>query len=280
MATPTPTSFYEGVRISRFSANPARVRGDGSERVELFLEVENVGDSPAGDVRATVFNYGDLRGIDTVPLGRLKPRDGEAPGGYTSFSFIFSVPARTLGIEDKVRPGVRVRFNYSSSARLDMVAIPREDWREGRLPAELPETGSSDGPVRLALEISKHPVIVSEDSGAFGIKLSLENAGRGRAWSERLGVDYIDRIWLEVPEGMELASPRNCDFEGELGESRVLVARNPGMRKLGQTRKVLICRFNVTNVGVESTYQFVAGADYRYQVDEFTTLTIVGTEPA
>lgn len=281
VATPTTTSFYEGISLREFSASPTRVRGDGTERVELFLKLENTGDAFAQDVGAVAFNYADLGGINNVTFGDMAPRGGEVPGETASFSFVFSVPERALGIEDTITPGVRVKFNYSSSARIDLIVIPKDDWQgtQDQVSLMLPESGSTDGPIKLDLETSKHPVVVSRDYNSFGLKLNIENLGQGRLWSDGLGKDYFDDIRIEIPEGVGLAVPRNCDFSGDLKDNRTLVADNIEFKRMGHSHKILICRFNVTDIGVQSTYQFLASANYRYQIDRFTSLSIIGTEP-
>ena len=274
---PLVTSSSDGISVTLYSE--PEVYGSGEERIEAFLDVQNIGDSLATNVKADLFNYGDLSGDLSADLGALEPHGKDYPGESQDYSFILSVPHLGTGLQDTIELGARVSYGYSSFGKADIPVIPKEDWkvREG-LEATYPlEQYHSSGPLSILIAPSKSPVLVSPDYTTFGLRIVIDNIGRGR-----LKDDSLSTASLEAPEGITLANPHLCDFDGELNSTnKVLTITDPNHLKMLQgKRKTLICRFNVTDIDLENTYGFQTTLTYTYEVDAFTPISVIGTEPA
>jgi len=264
----------DGLSIS-FYAEP-EVYGNGNERVEAFLDVQNIGDSVATNVKAELFNYGDLTGTLSTDLGTLEARGKDYPGEAQDYSFLLNVPELGIGLKDTIELGVRVYYDYSTFGKADIPVIPKEDVKtkeETGIKFQLDKSYSS-GPIAIEILSSKNPVVVSEEYSTFGIRIVIDNIGSGRVVD-----DTLTSAVLEVPDGIKLAEPRLCDFEGTLSSSnRALTLTDNEKLKLVQgKRKTLICRFDVTDIDLENTYGFQTTLTYRYGVDAFTPITIIGT---
>lgn len=271
-----------GVRITSFEPETTEIHGSGVETFELFLEVQNVGDSIASGITAEIFNYADFIGTTNASLGTLDPPGGGLPGETQDYTYVFTVPKRELGIDDTVELGGRVQYDYATHGRVDVPIVPKEEWEAQELAGRAgyqKEKSSSSGPIRVDVDVTKSPVIVSDRFDTFTIKVEMTNVGSGSLRSREYGYDTLDSVDLIVPAGFELGE--YCDFVGSLtGNGGVLALQNDPQRlklTLGKHRS-LNCRLKATNLDVENVYQFSAVARYRYQIDAFTTVLVVGTE--
>ena len=274
---PEVTSFSPNGVFLSFSATP-EVYGNGMERVEASIIAQNVGDSVATNVRADLFNYNGLTGPYSANLGALEAPGKDYPGESQDHSFVLNVPQLGIDLHDTIELGVRVSYDYSTFGKADIPVIPRQDWKsKEQYGVSYPiEQDYSSGPIAIQVEPSKSPIVVSSTSDDFGLRIIIDNTGTGR-----LVNDSLSTASIEVPAGITLSNSEFCDFNGTLTQTnRALSINSQELLKLTQgKRKTLICRFNVTDTGIENTYGFHTLLTYRYQVDAFTPITIIGTEP-
>ena len=271
-----PVTSFEGV-TAIFSSEP-EVYGNGEERVEAFLIVQNTGDSLASNVYAELFNYGDLTGTFSGSLGTLEPHGQDYPGEIQDYSFILDVPELGMGMTDTIDLGVRVSYDYSTYGKADIPVIPKRDWKqkeEAGVIYSLDKLNSA-GPLSIETVPSRSPILVSFDYRTFGLRFVVDNTGPGRVAN-----DTLQSAVLTVSDGIELANPVQCDFHGTLTPTNrdLDITDEDELGLIQGKRKTLICRFNVTDIELENTYAFQLALTYRYQVDAFTPITIIGTPP-
>ena len=285
----SPEQQAVGVIFTKFEPDTRVVEGTGNEKVELFLEVKNIGDALASNVHAEIFNYGT--GLAVAPesvgefsFGNLEPPVNGVPGERESYSFVFNVVGRELGMEDNIDIGARLVYYYDSRGRGEVTIVPKSEYRAG-IPITIAGEGySSNGPVKVTVH-SEQPVIVSDVVDSFSVYVDLENIGIGRLRSIDHGYDYVDYVDLYVPAGFNVSG--YCDFKGDLDMdaggiiTMDHVSSSTANERLGmvdgKTRK-LLCRLRVNSTEIQDSYEFKAIAGYRYQQDSFTQLQVHGLE--
>jgi hypothetical protein len=269
-----------GLKITKFEPENPEVMGTGVETLELFLEVQNVGDAIATNVEAQIFNYGDLLGPTQAHLGILEPPEEKIEGERQDYTFVYIVPKRQLGVRDTLDLGARVSYEYASWGTADIYVVPKDDWKaKQELGVKSPRLDkfSSEGPIQVKIS-ARHPIIVSPHYDTFSIRVDVDNIGTGSVRSMLFGYDTLDAIDLVVPPGFSLGE--YCDFAGTLGAygGTLTVQFDPLRLKMTKGKhKTLTCRLRVNDITRENVYPFMAVVRYRYQIDGFTTLTIHGT---
>jgi len=272
-----------GVKTVRFVPNAGTVKGTGYEKVEMLLELQNVGDALATDVDATVFNYGTSMSLapgaeETFVFGNLEPRFGNAPGEQESYSYVFNIKSNELGMDDTVDVGARITYGYDSRGRVESTIVPKADYKAGVGGRVSHEGYSSNGPVQVKVRVEQ-PVIVSDVVDTFSVYVDLVNIGVGRVRSER-GYDYIDYVDFQVPAGIDVGG--YCDFSGDIGdEGGVLTIKHSGSStnerlKLTDGTRTLFCRLKVNETSVQRSVEFGALAGYTYQQDSYARLRVKG----
>jgi len=278
-----------GVVTSKFQPDVAVVDGTGNEKVEIFFEAKNIGDALATNVEAEIFNYGtglktSPDSVDKYSFGNLEPPVKDIPGEEESYSFVFNVIEKELGMDDNIEIGARLTYYYDSRGRGEVTIVPKSEYRAGIPITVSKESYSSNGPIKVTV-FSEQPVVVSDVVDSFSVYILLENIGAGRARNVDHDYDYLDYVDLYVSAGFEKEG--YCDFEGDLDkdEGGVITMDHPSSStanerlKLsnGKSRK-LLCRLTVNSTDVQDSFEFKAIAGYRYQQDTFTSIKVKGTE--
>ncbi|MFH1786758.1 MAG: hypothetical protein ABH829_03870 [archaeon] len=284
---PQYTGTRTGLVITQFEPESSEFQGTGTETFEVFLELQNVGDSLASNIHAEVLNFEDFIGTTTAELGSLDPPSDVSEGEVQDYSFIFTIPKRELGLRDVVTLTGRIQYDYTSFGRVDVPVVPKAEWdakKDLGLTNYPLEMSSSEGPLLVTIQSTKNPVIVSDRFDTFTISVDIENIGNGAVRSQQYsyvdgGYDIMDAVDLIVPAGFEIGE--YCDFSGTLGAGGGLLTLQldpQRLQLLSGKHRSLTCRLRALNKDTENTYEFTAVARYRYQIDEYATIVIIGTQ--
>ena len=280
---PTAGNPNTGVKVVRFMPNTGVTRGTGYEKIEMFLEIQNVGDALASDVNATLFNYGTSMSLapgseEVFTFGTLEPRLEKVVGEEESYSYVFNIKAKELGMDDNIDVGARLTYGYDSRGRVESTIVPKADYKADIAKRSSYESYSSNGPIQVVIR-TEQPVVVSDVVDSFSVYVDLVNIGVGRARSEK-GYDYIDYVDFQVPPGLNVSG--YCDFDGSIGmEGGVLTISHSGSTtnerlKLVDGKRTLFCRMGTNETSIQRSVEFGALAGYTYQQDVYARLRVKG----
>jgi hypothetical protein len=245
------------------------------EPISFTLEVENVGESAATNVRATIYGLGDewkdecsskkTQTVDTGTLERAIP-EIKAPGGFGTVVWTCSSP--TVKVDTNYVAMARVTYTYTTNVTASirvynstyLKLLPR---KEMETIYKTPAVGS--------IRISKAPVTVSfagpaatralvDGSGKQGsLTVLISNVGQG---SPYLGTNMkvpkvkIDNISIEGVEG------EKCEPSGEIT-----------LPVSGQ--RPITCTFNLPSVTEFKDFQFTLQLSYNYFIDTSTPIKVL-----
>lgn len=267
------TSQNTGVDIQGFSAYPANVlEGD---RVQLQVNVKNIGGSEANNARMRIFNIpfgggqGAWSGDRTISFSDMQPPNPEADIPAVPQEKTVNLNAPTLDQDVVHTYDVRGRllYDYQTTGVTEMEVMGYERWRQLGATRSSPSVDNTGGPIQLEVQ-TRSPIIVQSSTPQFCIRVN--NVGDGTPYlpgsvgggQPEDNPDSLRKVEISIQSPEVSLSP----LEG--GNTVTLVS--------GQGGKC----YEFTGVGsdanIQTTVPITMNADYGYMTEASTAVTVEG----
>ncbi len=276
-----PVTGGLGLVITKFQPDMAEVYADDS--VTLELEVTNIGEAPAENISATIYNYNPFT-VDRNPqfLGSIDPKPTKGKP-YTADAFWTLKAPSDIKMRIPVDVGVRATYIYHTEATARYLVIDSEEYKKRmRENLPIPEYYSVCWE-NVPVKINARELLIKVKGGnrTFPVTIEVENVGSGTVMNYNGEEGYLEKIELEYPTGVN--ATRDCDFNCSVGGNLCVLRSSASgekekLRLAGYKRRVYKCTFNVTNPGIMNTYDFDVRVYYKYAIDKLTHVEIVPFE--
>lgn len=283
-----------GIKIIYFLPDYTNLYSKDSFR--LNLQVQNVGDAKAQNVNAELNKYGNFQLSDSQQkklADSLEPPDvsTNSPGETADTEWQVKTPESSTSFDYAF--GVKIKYDYRTEAWTDGVVMSRERWKTLNQLGKAVEinTGTTIGPVQISVSTREVVLPVTEGIAekTFPVQVKLQNTGGGVVNSDRSscnteGVGCMDNVYLYIPTGdattvlsLESCSPASTNATSE-GTTTVTFSN---VTLMGGSSAYISCNIRASadllaKPDLEKSFRIKAGADYRYQVEGETTVTVQG----
>ena len=293
----TPSGIATGPGVAILDWAPDHASVESGDEIQLRLQVQNQGGEQADNVRAliTVISFGgdewEFGGIQSQPYQLLSdylispnPRYGTA-GEKTDYIWYLYAPILPEGITQTYTPGIRVFYNYFTTAVKPITIVNDDELRHladtgGSLPSQVSQ--HSGGPLAVSVVTGKHIKIDSDSSNkVFPITIHIENTGGGTPyWSGQSYMEYtipedkeyMINLGIQLPPGLTFAD-ECANYASTGGPSGSVVQLWKG-RSADITCKLMINQAPaVAQEGTVKLYLY-----YGYAIDRSTSVTVKGVE--
>lgn len=267
-------SQTEGLVIDQFDAFPAEV--PDKTQVQLDLVLVNKGGATAENVRWSIENipFEGSRNWEreggfeqqNLRIASANPETGQQAGRRSIHPTILS-PDLSQGISIPYTMNMNVTYDYSTTGVTDVTLMSRDRYQEegsSRSSVSLDNTG---GPVQLQTS-TRNPIIYYSTGGSTNVQdsrfcVTATNEGTGDLVGEKVGVTVETSGTLKVSsqrdEGYSKSSAGTIEFIGGRSSSQdcfYLQAPN--------------------SVSGQLTLPITVKADYTYQIEDSTVVTVDG----
>ncbi len=262
----------------------------------LNLQVQNVGDAKAQNVNAELHKYGNFQltdGQQKKLADSLEPPDvsTNSPGETAETEWQVKTPETSASFDYNF--GVKIKYDYRTEAWTDGVILSRERWKTLNQLGKAVEinTGTTIGPIQVSVSTRETvlPAVEGIAEKTFPVQVKLQNMGGGVVNSERSscntqGVGCVDYVYLYIPTGdptttfsLESCSPASTNTTA--GDTTTVTFSNVSL--MGGSSAYLSCNIKASSdllakPDLEKSFRIKAGADYRYQVEGETMVTVQG----
>jgi len=266
------------------------------DKFRLNLQVQNVGDAKAEIVKAELYKYGNFLLSDSQQKNladNLEPPDikTNSPGETAEAEWQLETPQSTSSFDYTF--GVKVKYDYRTEAWTDGAIISRERWATRNQlgkPIEI-NTGTTTGPLQIS--VSTREVVLPKTEGiaekTFPVQIKLQNTGNGIVNSEiggcnTQGVGCVDTVYLYVPTGdaTTILSLNSCSPSStNTTAGNMITVKFTNVTLMGGGSAYLSCQILarsdlLAKPDLDYSFKIQAAADYRYQVEGETTVTVQG----
>jgi hypothetical protein len=232
---PVQVSQKEGLVIQRIQ--PSYFAVPVNDQINVFMDVQNRGNAPAKSVRATLWAYAGFCVLVENPDENAEESYICAPVGSArdaaELQSVEVLEAPRLDIcsegdvhtfEWKLKAGcdpvetimaVVIDYEYASSgyAKIPMASRDEYERMQGKLGAE-GENFPSAGPLEIKMEsVQMEPVLISEDTNDFSVRITFDNLGSGLVG--RKGAGGVNEVRLDL-SGPCRFTERNIKYKKEL----------------------------------------------------------------
>jgi len=268
-----------GTEITLFEPDFKQI--ESGEQVELFLDIENIGNSKATNVCA--FLYGLIFGaskndwkLKTNELQCISDLDGvdaltNTPGDIGFVSWLIEAPS--IDYKHSYDAKVRLFYSYKTTAATSISFINKEVKRQMEQSGkELPkqsEVKLSNSPIAVDI-ITDSPVVSGTDND-FVVKVKIENAGSGsvfNASAEYTEISSNDLNWLKMKVSSPGLEQIDCPCFNKYCDIR--------LRSFGET--IHNCELKTPTVETTDYKPVLVELEYGYYTDGSTTLTVLAEE--
>lgn len=274
-ATCTP-AVTQGLEISNFySEYPALASGEQST---FTLDLQNFGSSPVSNAKAELYNTGGFTILNNDPATKdIQAMDAPAEGYEPKEEISWVLQSPETGLTNTIQStiGVRVQYDYTSTAQANAIYVPKDEWKvmqqQGQAFVDSSPT-CSNGPVGISVE-PLNPIVTTEGGAKeFALKVNLENIGAGRVWSTS-GLDKIDSVQVQIDPSIGVVDSDACpDFN--IDKLPILSLKNPVKLSIGE-KKTLSCKLKLENAPAKrQNYPIIAQATYRYRTEATVPVTV------
>lgn len=260
----------DGLTIS-FQSLQSSYFEDG--QIVLDFSAQNTGQSVAENVEAKLFGASFLAGDDlSLSTSTLRGVDREAQqaGGITTATYQTQNPVDLREGETRSFPvGVRVAYDYNTSASAAFRVMPRDDFPGG---SELVTTENTAGPVKANIEVqSPKPVSPppNEDTVTVSIPVVVRNVAGGQVVTGISG----DRGNLDMTLEFPLASPDTAEVTDCSGAGTNSTSFS---FPRGRDQRQVVCTAEISEDVFDTQLTLEADLDYTYFETTETTFRIEG----
>lgn len=256
-----------GVEISNFEIIPDEI--PDTQNADLILELENVGESDAENVEAEIFNvqFGDRdqrqwEGQQSLDFGVLDAGDVDQNIDGQSMERMIPLTPPDLQSDESDIPysfGARISYDYSTTATTEFEFMSQDRFYDQDRERTDPTVDNSAAPIQIDVQTST-PFVFEQDRQ---IQVDVQNVGQGTPKYD--GED--DTVLLDVREtgGVSL-EPREGDLPVEL---------DMDIRDSAREYFTVETDFEVDD-NTQRTVPISFVADYEYEKEEMTTVTVDG----
>ena len=253
-----------GVIIRAFEPDISEVK-TGND-VNVRLQVENAGDFDAENVKAWIFNCGDFINCDAVRDFRtLSKADLKASLPGESKETFWKIKSDRLMSENErlVQDiGVKVEYNYDSSAVAEIPVVSQDRYRElerlGKLSSSRVESSLSP----VSVKITAPSIVVGSEQ--FTVKIDLEKTSDGFVEGCGGTTGCIDSVKIVPSSGIRKVDGGCAD------------ATNFNLWRSGSASMTCVLKADAT-CGSECHPTVKVTAKYRFVVEKTTSVTVIGT---
>lgn len=198
----------DGVVINSFETVPSEVFS--GDKFELFVDVRNLGDVEAKDINPELYTAGGAssQGFSSEnTIESLNPPTDGSEGEKATFTLDMTAP--DLDITDEtVTPEVRVRYKYSTEARVFIPVLRKEEHRAmveaGETIPGIQKPKVTKGPLTVGIT-GPDPALVEEGDKNFTFTVQGKNVGSGTAYQSGGHPDpereHINEIGIDIEPG-------------------------------------------------------------------------------
>jgi hypothetical protein len=270
---------------------PDHTNVESGDDVQLRLKVQNQGGEEADNVRALLttltfggdewlFKYGAEEELLKPYLLPPNPSYGTS-GEEVTFTWELSAPMLPEGITQTYSPGVRVFYDYVTTAVKPITLVNENELRQitdtgGALPTK--PSQHSGGPLSVSVITGRHIKVSEEKPKTFPITIHIENTGGGIPyWSGQgsmlYGIpdesEYMVLLAVQLPPGLGFVTCGEYAGTGSLQGEYVQLWK-------GRTADIT-CELSILTlppVSQEGTIKLYL--TYGYAIDRATSVTVKG----
>ncbi|MFB6294381.1 MAG: hypothetical protein ABEI97_01345 [Candidatus Nanohaloarchaea archaeon] len=260
----------DGLTIS-FQSLQSSYFEDG--QIVLEFTAQNTGQSVAKNLQARLYGASFLAGNDlSLTQTRLDAVDQEAQqaGGITTATYQVNNPVNLRQGETRSFPaGVRVKYDYNTTATAAFRVMPREDFPGG---SELVTTENTAGPLKADIKVQS-PKPVSPPPGQNTVTVSIPVVVRNVAGGQVVQGINGNRGDVSLSLAFPLASSSTAQITdcGGSGSSSTTF-----QFPRGQTQRQIVCTAEISKDVFDTQLTLEANLDYTYFETTETTFRIEG----
>ena len=276
-----------GLVVKDFYASPSLIGSD--ESVELKLLIENVGDSDATAVKATLYSppiaVGGWENNDTklekdsLPIDlRCPKRDLNIRGNIGYIIWNLQSPILEEYEKRSYIAGAEISYMYTTKANADISVLDKHDLIEMEekgmdVSYSSINTYCSNAPIKIDIKTTE-PILMTKPDSTFLLRIVVENIGDGSVYSKD---DIINNVNLTISlPGLEIKDTDGvCSF---------LKSGSADIKLMRGTFDIMC------EVGVESKsskgeddsiegggiYKILVKSEYKYVIKTSTNLETIG----
>ncbi len=296
--TPTIMST-DGVIIKQFYTDYDTY--ESTEKIPLYLEVENVGGTTAENVKVDILGASwtsnacpGESGTASCPqplATELPPPDkttGEKGGRVVKSWKIDPFSDLPEGVDYTGELTARVLYDYKSNGEVDIYVINKKYYRtlktQGKTLPTIKSMKNSDGPIHLSIDTAGLPIIVddsvtSSNPKEFQIRLYIKNVGSGLPIKKKGSDGEEGKITVNIRAfgkvGNSDVNLVSCEGENKFTKNGDWLSGDVILRRGGSA--LVICTIKLeSHPELYTPISIIMKTDYRYFTEKSTPIRIIG----
>lgn len=261
---------------------------ESGDKVDLDLEVQNVGGTTADEVWALLYGIDtgvwSLSSTNPVKIATKFEGPEEAaglPGSIDSAGWKLKAPNIPEGITAPSEARARIFYTYATTATATVPIITESEFKrlkgQNQALPQLTATQVSKGPVSVRID-AKSPEVLREDSDTFRVVIAINNVGGGSVFDPAAisNLKEGQEKSALLPEDTEDMFKIKVQAQGVTAEDCTALNAEQTEKLRTRTTSHYSCKLRISRKAPRVDIPITVALHYGYFIDATTPIPVTG----